>query len=98
MARDDATAEAVDPPAPKDAPDAAEQVAAPACHRRHVVVAARLRELIRAINDGDEEMVEAAVLDFSRRSRGWRPWLSPSARSSCSSKASNCCSRTGDSR
>lgn len=72
MARDDATAEAASPPVPSDA---AVPPVAPAPRRRRIVIVPRVRELVRAINDGDEEMVETAVLDLSRRKR----WLAPLA-------------------
>jgi hypothetical protein len=67
VARDDVTAEAVSPPAPADAPADA--------HQHRVVIVPRVRALVRAIKDGDEAMVERAVLDLSRRSR----WLAPLA-------------------
>ena len=65
MARDDATTKAVSPPGPAD-PE-------PAGYRHRI--GGRVRGLVRAINDGDEEMVERAVLDLSRRKR----WLAPLA-------------------
>jgi hypothetical protein len=72
VARDDATVEAANPPVPSDASD---PTAAPAPRRRRIVIVPRVRELIRAINDGDEAKVETAILDLSRRKR----WLAPLA-------------------
>jgi hypothetical protein len=65
VARDDATTRAVSPPVPAD-PE-------PARYRHRI--GGRVRGLVRAINDGDEKMVEQAILDLSRRKR----WLAPLA-------------------
>jgi hypothetical protein len=65
VARDDATVEAVS--------NAVSSSTAAA--DRHSGIAVRVRDLVRAINDGDEAMVERAVLDLSRRRR----WLAPLA-------------------
>jgi hypothetical protein len=65
VVRDDATAEAVNPSAPSGREDVGSRA----------VVARRVRNLVRAINDGDDSMVERAVLDLSRRRR----WLAPLA-------------------
>jgi hypothetical protein len=42
---------------------------------RRSTLSTRVRDLVRAINDGDDAMVEQAVLDLSRRRR----WLAPLA-------------------
>jgi hypothetical protein len=61
--------------------DAAARAAAPSLPTdptrasRRKRIGTRVRDLVRAINDGDEAMVEQAVLALSRRSR----WLAPLA-------------------
>ncbi|MGO8873744.1 MAG: hypothetical protein ACLQPH_20560 [Acidimicrobiales bacterium] len=55
--------------------DAGEGTGDSSCLSRRAVVAAQIRRLVTAIRNGDEQMVEDAVLALSQRSR----WLAPLA-------------------